>query len=73
MERHFLSRKSAVALLVDARRALADQLSESSPNEAARIEQMLRTIERLLLDVRVGRTREFDMEYPTLVRIIVSD
>ncbi|PTB20656.1 hypothetical protein C9I57_12590 [Trinickia symbiotica] len=73
MERHFMSRTSAVALLVDARAALTELLRESSAHEATQHERMLKTIERLLLDVRVGRTNEFDLEYPTFVHVIVSD
>lgn len=68
-----MSRTSAVALLVDARRALSELLSESSAEEATHNERMLKTVERLLLDVRVGRTTEFDLEYPMLVHVVVSD
>ena len=73
MERYFMSRTSAVALLVDARRAVADGLSDKPAHEAARDEFLLKTIERLLLDVRVGRRLEFDLEYPTRLHVIISD
>jgi hypothetical protein len=73
MERYFMSRRRAVALLVDARRAVADGLPDKPAHEAARDELLLTTLERLLLDVRVGRTREFDLAYPAPVHIIASD
>jgi hypothetical protein len=73
MERHFMSRTSAVALLVAARRALTAELHEKPRHDANRTEQLLTDVERLLLDVRAGRTREFDMDYPHHVHVIVSD
>lgn len=69
MERYFLSRTSAIALLVDARQALAAELHEKPPHD----EQTLRDVERLLLNVRVGRTREFDLTFPQRIHVIVSD
>jgi len=71
MERYFMSRTSAIALLVDTRRALAADSHETSLNGTAR-NQMLQEVERLLLNVRVGRTREFDLEFPTRIHVIVS-
>lgn len=68
-----MSRTSAVALLVDARQAIAAELREKPPHAAQRGEQRLKDVERLLLDVRIGRTREFDLDYPNRVHVIVSD
>lgn len=73
MERYFMSRTSAIALLVDTRRALAGETHETSQNNTARNQQMLQEVERLLLNVRVGRTREFDLEFPTRIHVIVSN
>lgn len=73
MERYFLSRTSAIALLVDARQALAAELHEKPPHETQHDEQTLRDVERLLLNVRVGRTREFDLTFPQRIHVIVSD
>jgi hypothetical protein len=73
MERYFMSRSSAIGLLVDTRQALAADLHEKSPPGGHSSEQMLRDIERLLLDVRVGRTREFRLEFPSQIHVIVSD
>lgn len=68
-----MSRTSAVALLVDARQSLAGELQEKASHAPVGGEQMLRDIERLLLDVRIGRAREFQLDYPTRVYVIVSD
>ena len=71
MERYFMSRTSAIGLLVDTRQALTTDLREKHGDE--RSEQLLHEVERLLLDVRVGRTREFQLEFPSRIHVIVSD
>ncbi|HTI16806.1 MAG TPA: hypothetical protein VL598_03995 [Trinickia sp.] len=68
-----MSRTSAVALLVDARRTLLDGLEDKPADEATRNQRLLKDIERRLLDVRAGRTLEFDIEYPVSLHIMVSD
>lgn len=73
MERYFMSRTSAIGLLVDTRQALAADLHEKPSHGGLSSEQMLRDVERLLLDVRVGRTREFQLEFPSRIHVIVSD
>jgi hypothetical protein len=73
MERYFMTRTSAVALLVGSCRALRDELRDKPAHEATRSERMLKNIERMLLDVRAGRAYQFDLEYPSTVRVIVSD
>jgi hypothetical protein len=72
MERYFMSRTSAVALLVDTRQALAAGLGDKS-HDAERYQRMLQDVERLLLNVRVGRTNEFHLEFPNRVHVLVSD
>jgi hypothetical protein len=73
MERYFMTRTSAVALLVGTRRALRDELQDKPAHETSRTERMIQNLERMLLDVRAGRTSEFDLEYPSRVHVIVSD
>ena len=68
-----MSRTSAVALLVDNRRAIVHAREDKSTHDAPRYERLLGEVERLLLDVRVGRVREFDLEFPSHVHVIVSD
>ncbi|HEX7683502.1 MAG TPA: hypothetical protein VF446_08160 [Trinickia sp.] len=68
-----MSRSSAIALLVDTRRALAADLHEKPQQDMQRNEQTLHEIERLLLDVRIGRTREFKLEFPSRMHVIVSN
>lgn len=73
MERYFVSRTSAVAMLVDARRAVAHEREHQTAHDAPRYERLLGELERLLLDVRVGRVREFELEFPAHVHVIVAD
>lgn len=73
MERYFMSRTSAVALLVDTRRTVVADLADKTAHEAQDGERLVRDLERLLLDVRVGRTREFSLEFPSRMHVIVSD
>lgn len=68
-----MSRTSAVAMLVDSRRAIVHELEDKPVHDAPRYERLLKEVERLLLDVRVGRIREFDLEFPSRARVIVSD
>ena len=68
-----MSRTSAVGLLVDARKAVATDLHEKPTHEVQRGQQTLQELERLLLDVRIGRTREFQIEYPNPIYVVVSD
>jgi hypothetical protein len=73
MERYFMSRTSAVGLLVDTRQALTTDLHDKQHRDPQRSQQLLQEVERLLLDVRVGRTREFHLEFPSRIHVIVSD
>lgn len=68
-----MSRPSAIAMLVDARHALTAELRDKPEREATRNQRMLQDLERLLLNVRVGRTREFDLDFPNAIHVIVSD
>lgn len=73
MERYFMSRTSAIALLVDTRQALSANSHEKPQSETERHQRMLQDVERLLLDVRVGRTREFELAFPSHMHVIVSN
>lgn len=68
-----MSRASAIALLVDTRQALNADLRDKPPHEAERNQRMLQDVERLLLNVRVGRTNEFHLEFPNPVHVLVSN
>lgn len=68
-----MSRSSAVALLVDTRQALRARFGDKASPEAQHVERMLLEVERLLLDVRAGRTFAFDLEFPSPLHVIVSD
>lgn len=72
-DRYFMSRTSAVALLVDTRSRLVRELNDKPSHETQRHSDLIKDVERLLLDVRIGRTREFDMIFPSNIHVIVSD
>lgn len=73
MERFFVSRSRAISLLVETRQSLlAEADHSSSPTEAQRMRAAVDQIDRLLLDVRAGRTREFELSNPTPMHIVVS-
>ncbi|GLU30444.1 hypothetical protein WKR88_01530 [Trinickia caryophylli] len=73
MEQYFMSRTSAVALLVDTRRAAVAESADKAEHEAQDRERLVKDLERLLLDVRVGRTSEFSLDFPSRIHVIVSD
>ncbi|MBP0595015.1 hypothetical protein J8I87_36215 [Paraburkholderia sp. LEh10] len=74
MEEVFVSRSSAVARIMTARQALLKDSAEvadmTDGEKAARLE----LLDRLLFDVRAGRTCDFTMPTPNGdVRIFVSE
>jgi hypothetical protein len=73
MERHFMRRTSAVALIVDVRQHLQSQLNEHAVEEARRLHAAIDELTRLLLDVRAGRTNEFELTSPAPLHITISD
>jgi hypothetical protein len=73
MERHFMRRASAVALILDVRQHLKSQLNEHAVAEARRLHSAIDDLTRLLLDVRAGRTREFEITSPAPLHITISD
>lgn len=73
MDRFFMSRSRAISLLVETRQSmLAEADHSSSPTETQRMRVAVGQIDRLLLDVRAGRTREFELSGPTPMRVVVS-
>ena len=48
-------------------------MHDKPPHEAERNQQMIQEVERLLLDVRIGRKREFRLEFPNRMDVVVSD
>lgn len=73
MERFFLSRASAVAYLLGMRRATPGGIDNLRVGEADVRLQELDTLDRLLLDVRAGRVREFRLDKPQAIEVTVTD
>ncbi len=73
MQRFFMTRARAVAYLLVMRRAMPDGIDNLLVDEADSRLQELDMLERLLLDVRAGRIREFRLNEPEAVEIVVTD
>jgi hypothetical protein len=73
MQRFFLTRASAVAYLRGIRRATPDGIDNPRVGEADVRLQELDTLDRLLLDVRAGRIREFWLDKPQAIEVSVTD
>jgi hypothetical protein len=72
MERFFLSRRSAIALIVSTRKKLLAEAGERMPAEAQPLLDTAAQLERLLLDVRACRIDTFELAYPVRVHISIS-
>ncbi|MEI5998398.1 hypothetical protein H3V53_14650 [Paraburkholderia bengalensis] len=74
MEEVFVSKSSAIARIVMARKALLKDPNETTALTSDETAKRLERLERLLFDVRAGRTRDFTM--PTSdgeVRVFVTE
>ncbi|WP_027794115.1 hypothetical protein [Paraburkholderia acidipaludis] len=72
MERFFISRPSAIALIARARKKLLADAGECVPSEAQPLLDRAAQLERLLLDVRACRIDAFELTDPTPVHITIS-
>ncbi|MFP6558273.1 hypothetical protein WJ542_08075 [Paraburkholderia sp. B3] len=72
MERFFISRPSAIALIATARKKLLADAGERGPSEAQPLLDRAAQLERLLLDVRACRIDAFELTYPAPVYITIS-
>lgn len=72
MEQFFMSRPSAIALIVRSRKSLLADAEERMPDDAERLNAAAADLTRLLLDVRAGRVNAFDLKEPARMRVIIS-
>ena len=72
MEQFFMSRTSAIALIVNSRKSLLADAEERMPADAQRLHAAAENLTRLLLDVRAGRVNAFELNEPTRMRVFVS-
>ncbi|WP_322046946.1 hypothetical protein [Paraburkholderia sp. J67] len=67
-----MSRRSAVALIVNARTTLLANHDDRPPADTERQPSRVADLTRLLFDVRAGRVSEFEMRHPAPMYVIVS-
>jgi len=72
MERFFMPRTRAIALLVATRKALLAHADERLPSDTKRVRDSAAALERLLLDVRAGRVDSFELTFPSPMHVTVS-
>jgi hypothetical protein len=73
MERFFMTRARAAAYLLRMRRAMRDGIDSLRTGVTDSRLQELDTLDRLLLNVRAGRVREFRLDTPLAVEIMITD
>ncbi len=71
MQRFFMSRRSAIALIVQARTTALASPEDRSPAETERQQALAGDLTRLLFDVRAGRVNVFELK-PSNMHITVA-
>ncbi len=72
MERFFMSRRSAIALIVGTRKKLLADANERLPADAQPLHDTAQQLERLLLDVRACRIDTFELTRPAPTQVTIS-
>ena len=73
MERFFMRRASAVILLLDRRRMWLKQIEATPSGDVEAEMREIESIDRLVLDVRAGRVRTFELARPKAITVHVTD
>jgi len=73
MERFFMRRASAVILLLDRRRKWLKQIEATPSGDVEPQIREIESIDRLVLDVRAGRVRTFELTRPNTITVHVTD
>lgn len=73
MEQFFMRRASAVTFLLNRRHTWFGKIAATTSGNVERETREIESIERLVLDVRAGRVRTFELAHPTAVAVIVTD
>lgn len=68
-----MGRGSAVTYLLGRRRAWFEKLAATASGNVELESKQIELIERLVLDVRAGRVRSFELTHPKPVAIFVTD
>jgi hypothetical protein len=72
MEVFFMSRPSAIALIVRSRKSLIADAEERTHADADRLRAVADTLTRLLFDVRACRVDAFELNEPARMRVVIS-
>lgn len=72
MERFFMCRRSAIALIVRARSTLLADNDDQPAAEIQRQQSRVADLTRLLFDVRAGRVSAFELQYPAPMHVTIS-
>jgi hypothetical protein len=73
MERFFMGRGSAVAYLLEQRRAWFAKISASPSGNMETEARQIELLDRLILDVRAGRLHTFKLTHPEPVAIFITN
>ena len=73
MKKLFMTRPRTVAYLITICRAMSDDVDGPSVNDAGVKIRILEETERLILDVRAGRTNQISISFPDAIQIFISD
>jgi hypothetical protein len=73
MDRVFMRRSSAVAYLLDRRRMLFERIAAAPSGDVELESQQVELLDRLVLDVRVGRVRSFELAHPKAFAVLITD
>ena len=73
MKKLFMTRSCVVAYLIKMRRATPDDIDGLRVSQADLKMQNVEEVERLILDVRAGRTTQFSASFPDAIEIFITD
>jgi hypothetical protein len=73
MERFFMTGARALAYLIRSRGTIADEIAGLTAADADFRLNRLDALEHLILDVRAGRIREFQLDLPTVISVATTD
>jgi hypothetical protein len=71
MERYFMPRARAIALIAQTRKTVLSHANERLPADAKRLHDDAASLAQLLLDVRACRVDSFELTFPSPMHVTV--
>lgn len=68
-----MGRSGAIIYLMERRRAWFEKIAATSSGNVELESAQIELIERLVLDIRAGRVRAFELKHPNPVAVFVTD